>query len=98
MFKLHLLLIDAFSKIKKVINQVIVKKNKIKKYPTKSLLFDIFSLANKLYQLKSTILKSFEPNKIYFLGNLALNLLLNKLKTLVAQIKAFNKSVKKETC
>lgn len=64
------------------------------RYPTKKLLFDIFSLANQLYQSKSIILKGFKPNKMYFSKNPILNFLLDKLKALFTQIEAFNKFIK----
>lgn len=94
MFKLHLLSVDALDKIRKVMNQVVVGRNRTGRHPTKDLSFDILSLADQLYQSKSTILESFEPGKMYFSENPAPELLLDGLKILLAWVDAFNKSVK----
>ena len=84
MCKIHLLSVNVISKIKTVINEVIVGRNRMGWYFTKDLLFDIFSLANQLYQSKSIILEGPKPSKIYFSKNLVSDLLLDRLKALLA--------------
>lgn len=57
-----------------------IRKKRIRKNPIKDVLFDIQSLADQLYYFELIISKSFEPKKIYFLKNLILDLLKNKIK------------------
>lgn len=94
MFKLYLLSVDALSNIIKVRNQVVVKKNGPRRYSTKDWLFDIFSIANQLYQSKSIIPEELKPSKIYFSKNPTSNLILDGLKVLLTQVEAFNKFIK----
>lgn len=49
MFKLHALSVDALTKIRLVMNCVIIGRKRSKKHPTKDAAFDIFSLADQLY-------------------------------------------------
>lgn len=89
-FKLYILKVDTLSKVKKVINMVIIYQKQAKKYFTKDVLFDIFSLANQLYQSQLTFLKGLKPEKIYFLENLVLNLLFEDTKVFEIIAKKFN--------
>lgn len=49
MFKLHALTVDILTKVKQVMNRVIVGQEREGRHPTKDASFDIFSLANQLY-------------------------------------------------
>lgn len=73
-FKLHILSIDTFIKIRKMINRVIISKGQSKRYLTKEVLFDILSLIDQLYCSQSTTLDESESKKIFFSKNPALNL------------------------
>lgn len=94
MFKLHSLSVDALSKIRKVMNQVVVGRDRTGRHLTKDSSVDILSLADQLYRSKSTIPEGPEPGKMYFSENPAPDLLLDELKALPAQVEALNKSVK----
>ena len=72
-----------------------MEKKRSEKYLIKNIVFDISSLADQFYQLRSTFLEGLKPEKIYFSENLALNLLSNGMKALLTQIKTFNQSLKK---
>lgn len=69
MFGLHILSIDVLSKIRQFINKIIIEKERNGQYPTKDVLFDIYSPTDQLYWSQSTIPDWFEPKKIYFLEN-----------------------------
>lgn len=49
MLKLHTLLVETFNKIQRLMNKDITKRKRDGKHPTKNALFDIQTLANKLY-------------------------------------------------
>lgn len=74
MFKLYALLIDALTKIKKIINYIIIRKKQSEKYFTKDALFDIQSFADQWYCSQYIILDGSEPGKIFFSKNSTLDL------------------------
>lgn len=90
MFKLHLLSMDALSKIRRAMNKVIIRRKRLEKHLIKDSSFDILSFANQLYRSKSTVPESFESWKVYFSENPAPDLMLNGIKILPAQVEAFN--------
>lgn len=60
-------------------NRIVIDRKKEGYHLKKNALFDLLNLANKLYRLKSSYLKSPKHDKIYFLKNQISNLL-NKRK------------------
>ena len=64
--KLYALWILTVYKIKFFLNRNIANQEKVDNYSIKNALFDILSLANRLYKSKSTNLNSFDMGKIYF--------------------------------
>lgn len=55
MFRLHALLVDTLKKVGTSMNRVIIGHERGAKHPQKHSSFDILSLANQLYRLKSTL-------------------------------------------
>lgn len=94
-FKLYALSVDALAKIRKVINQVIIKREQNRKHSTKDALFNIQSLANQLSCSQSTILNGPKPGKIFFIENLAPDLWKKVFNQLHISVLAFNKFLHK---
>ena len=63
-------------------NYIIIGRERLERHPTKNANFDIFSLADQLYQSRSIFPESLKPKKIYFLENTGSNLLQDGIKTL----------------
>lgn len=95
MFKLHALLVDALSKIRRLINRIITGKERNKKYSTKDALFDIQILANQLYCFQSIIPEDLELGKINFSENPVSNLQKEGIKQLHLSVQAFNQLLQK---
>ena len=90
MFKLHLLSVDALLKIRQAMNKVIIGRKQLGRHHIKNSSFDILSLADQLYRSKSTVPEGPKPGKVYFSKNPASDLILDNMKVLTAQVKAFN--------
>lgn len=82
MFKLHALSVDALTKIRQVMNYIIIGRERSGRHPTKDAAFDILSLVDQLYQSKSTLPEGPKPEKIYFSENLAPDQLQDGMKAL----------------
>lgn len=82
MFKLHTLLVNTLSKIRKLMNRVIIKRERNKKHLTKNALFDIQSLAKQLYYSQLIIPEDSKLEKIYFLENPISNLMKEDIEQL----------------
>lgn len=95
MIKLHALSVDALSKIRGVMNRVIVGRERSGRHPTKDASFDIQSLADQLYRSRSTTLDGPEPGKIFFSENPAPDLWKEGLKQLHVSVWSFNESLRK---
>ena len=95
MFKLHALSVDALTKIRKVMNQVIIESERSGRHPTKDASFDILSLADQLYHSRSTTPDGPEPGKIFFSKNPAPDLWKEGLNQLHISVWAFNESIRK---
>lgn len=95
MFKLHALSVDALAKIRKVMNQVIIGRERSGRHPTKDASFDIQSLADQLYRSRSTTPDGPEPGKIFFSENPAPDLWKEGLNQLHISVWAFNESLRK---
>lgn len=75
-FRLHALLFNTFQKVRFSINKVIANRDQSVKYLTKDASFNILSLANQLYRLKSSHSDGPKYGKIYFLENQVSDLLI----------------------
>lgn len=75
MFQLHVLSVNTLTKIRRFINKIIIEQEYSLRHLTKNALFDIQSLVDQLYQLRSTIPDGFDLRKIYFSQNLVPDLL-----------------------
>lgn len=95
MFKLYALSVDALAKIRKVMNQVIIRKEQNGRHLTKDASFDIQSLADQLYRSRSTTPDGPEPGKIFFSENPAPDLWKEGLNQLHISVWAFNESLRK---
>lgn len=82
MLKLHSLYVDILLKVRRLINKVIIGQEQNRKHLTKDALFDIQSLANQLYCLRSITPDSYEQRKICFSENLCPNHLKKGIKQL----------------
>lgn len=96
MFKLHALLVDTLTKVRRSVNREIVGQERKTFHPTKDASFDIFSLANQLHCPKSTWPEGPETGKIYFSENQAPNLLAEGIAALERSVYAFNESLLKD--
>lgn len=74
MFCFYVLLVNALRKVKLLINQVIVSRQKAGWHVQKDYSFDIFSLTSQLHQSLSTDPKSPKQRNIYFSENQVLDL------------------------
>ena len=83
-------------KVRCLINQIIVEKQRDGYHPQKEALFDILSLANQLHRSKSTYPKGPERGKIYFLENQVPNLISLELNHLPQAVKEYKKAVRKD--
>lgn len=90
MFKQHALSVDALMKIRRLMNRVIIGKERGGKHPIKDVVFDIQSLADQLYSSWSIIPKGPEPEKIHFSENLVPDLLKKGIKQLHISVWEFN--------
>lgn len=95
MFKLHALIVDTLSKVKRVMNKVIIGRERAGRHPTKDASFDILSLADQLYRSRSTFPEGPEPEKIYFSENPAPDLLFEGTKAFGSTADEFNRSLEK---
>ncbi len=95
MFWLHKLSVDVLRKVRSSINKIVIGKEKDRYHPKKDAFFDILSLADQLYTLKSTYPEGPEQKKIYFTENQLLDLIKLKLDHLPKAVKAYKEAVKK---
>lgn len=95
LFKQHSLSVSHFLAVKQAMNQIIIGRERSGKHSTKIAASDILSLADQLYQSKSTDPKGPEPGKLYFSKNPGPDLLMDGLNGLQIQTKAFNLSIQK---
>ena len=95
MFQLHALSVDAFAKVRRLMNRTIIGRERSGRHPTKDASFDIQSLADQLYRSRSTTPDRPESGKIYFSENPVLDLLDEGIKQLPLLIRAFNQSLYK---
>lgn len=95
MFQLHALSVDAFAKVRRLMNRIIIGRERSGRHPTKDASFDIQSLADQLYRSRSTTPDRPESGKIYFSENPVLDLLDEGIKQLPLSIRAFNQSLYK---
>lgn len=72
---MYILLVDTLKKMRFLINQIMISREKKGYYFQKNALFNILNLANQLYGSKSTYLKDVKDRKIYFLENQIANLI-----------------------
>lgn len=94
-FWLHTFLLDSLRKIRSSMNKIIVERERSGLYCEKDASFNILSLANQLYQSKSTCPKGPERDKIYFAENQALNLLKQGFEVFPQAATSYNDTVLK---
>lgn len=94
MFRLYALSVDALSKIRKVMNRVIIGQEQSGRHPVKDASFDIQSLADQLYRSRSTTQDGPEPGKVYFSENPCPDLWKQGLSQLHLTVRAFNESLR----
>lgn len=95
MFKLHALSVDALVKVRRVMNRIVIGRERKGRHPIKDSSFDILSLSDQLYRSRSTFPEGPHPRKIYFSENLMPDLIAERRKNLAAAISLFNESVHK---
>ena len=95
MFKLHALIVNTLTKVRRVMNKVIIGQELSGRHPTKDTLFDILSLANQLYWSWSTFSEGLELRKIYLSENPIPDLLAEGTKLFGAIVDDFNQSLEK---
>ncbi len=95
MFRLHALTIDVLTKVRQIMNKIIVGQEQEGYHPKKDSFFDILSLADHLYRSRSTTPKSPQPGKVYFSFNPVLNLFAKDIKALFSNIDSYNRFLEK---
>ena len=93
MFRLYALSVDTLSKVRGIMNRVIIGTKQSGRHLTKDASFDIQSLADQLYRSQSTIPDGPEPGKVYFSENPCPDLWNEGLQQLHLSVWAFNKSL-----
>lgn len=93
MFESHILLVNAFAKVRRFINRIIIGQEYSGKHSTKDISFNIQSLVDQLYQLSQITPDRPELSKINFLKNSILDLLDESINQLSLSIQAFNQSL-----
>lgn len=78
-------------------NCIVIGKERDGYRPTKDVSFDILSLVNQLYRLKSIYSEDSEYGKIYFLENQVPNLIKLGLNHLLRTVKAYKEAIQKNT-
>lgn len=94
MFWLYALSVDTLSKVRGIMNRVIIGNEQSGRHPTKDASFDIQSLADQLYCSQSTIPDGPEPGKVYFSENPCPDLWNEGFQQLHLSVWAFNKSLR----
>ena len=94
MFRLHALSVDTLSKVRGIMNRVIIGNERSGRHLTKDALFDIQSLADQLYRSRSTTPDGPEPGKVYFSENPCPDLWNESLQQLHLSVWAFNESLR----
>lgn len=95
MFKMHALSVDTLSKIRRLMNRVITRRERSGRHPTKDASFDIQSMADQLYRSQSIIPEGSEPGKIYYSENPVPDLLKEGIEQLHLSVWAFNQLLQK---
>ena len=95
MFKLHALSVDALAKVRRVMNKVVIGRERKGRHPIKDSSFDILSLSDQLYRSRSTVPEGPRQGHIYFSENPMPNLIAEGIGNLAAAVSLFNKSVGK---
>lgn len=95
MFWLYALSVDSLRKIRSSINKIIVGRERSGLHREKDASFDMLSLADQLYQSKSTCPEGLERGKIYFAENQAPDLLKQGLEAFPQAATAYNDTVLK---
>ena len=65
LFRVHALSVDTLTKVRVVMNRVIIGSKRYGRHLTNDASFDIQILANQLYCLRSIILDGPKPGKVY---------------------------------
>lgn len=94
-FKQHALSVDTLDKVRRAMNRVVIGREKSGYHPKKDALFDIISLADQLYQFRSTTPDGSHRGKIYFSENPMPDLVTEGIQTLGHNISVFNESLEK---
>lgn len=95
MFKLHALSVNALAKVRRLMNRIVIGRERKSRHPIKDSSFDILSLSDQLYRSRSTFPEGRHPGKIYILENPMPDLIAEGRKNLAAAISLFNKLVHK---
>lgn len=94
MFRLHALSVDPLRKVRLMMNEIIVGRERKGRHPEKDSSFDILSLADQLHRSKSTNPDGPQKGKIYFSENQVPDLLLEGKQAFSQQTYLYNKSIR----
>ncbi|MCJ1346490.1 hypothetical protein MMC31_004707 [Peltigera leucophlebia] len=94
MFRLHALSVDPLRQIRRIMNKIVIGRERKGNHTEKDSSFDILSLADQLYWSKSTDPDGPQRGKLYFSENPAPDLLAEGEQALGKSLYLYNKSIR----